>query len=1126
MGNSVNNEVIQPFQNASSVINKYNQAIQHNSLTQQGWERLLAQSDDSLKAYLTSVKGSTASVTAYNVSLQGSVTGFKKVSSAITQYNTLSASGAVEQSTFATAVSVTNTRLGTYLTGLNGANASLGGYIISLVGATAKTIILKAATIALNTAVTMGASLIVSGIVSAISEWIHKTENMISASEDAVKKIKSINEELKNNQKITSDVAKRYAELAQGVDQLTGKNISLNNEDYEEFLSLSNQLAEMFPTLSRNYNSNGDAIIQLRGNVDTIVGSLQNLIEVQRDLTNRQIVDELPTVFDGVVAKSNAYEQELSDLKSKRDALVNLLGDVQSEEFSANFMDGFANKWIEISGDNLEIISQMRDDYVKILKDANVDYEELTPTYEMKDGVEVPVGFTIKINSSDKDVEKAKTVIDTQIEGLAKQYEDSIKDLNEEINTANENNKTNWTSLSNSVYAWLSTDDSFKVMDDTTQATVQNIINSLEWRSLDFSSWEEVKQYIQDNILSLFNTADGKEVLADTQVMFGIQTQFNNGDITVEQYQDKLQEFLSSIENLPPETKKSIMLLFGIETNEDGATTSSVDTMIANVKDKLKGTEFDNRVGKLNLGDLQIAADLEVPDNSIQSWDDLLKRIQKVKDSTLDDETTRPFAEYTNTLGETVQLTKDQFAELFDLPNTEKNPFDGLIDSTKEFSKALSSCKKQISSVADAINEYKKNGELSIETVLDLVEENENYGNALKFTKDRVKLNEECLKNEALAYLEVLKAQLEEQSNLDSLVESKKNEALTRYATALSTMEESDSITINEKLAATDLIKFTEDDIKKLYKNLKKVSDDANKKKNVIASIMESIRNDSFLSKSDKATDKSTTPKTNTNYYNPYEDFIEAKEYALKKFTKEDERLNNIFDKAINQDNEDIINSVNEKLGANSSAYSTSLKTAISEASAQIQSVLDELYSISPELKGKSADEILGSPDVLTSIKKSFDDKIIDAENSENKTLEDSLTQAQSKFEGLTSSLSSLVDKQEEWNKSLFDIDTEQLERVKTIYDELSRKREFKIDQLSKTRGTENEQIKLLQEGMADDHKMAEELRAKRYEEGSSEIQGYQEAYLDKQNKIKTLQKQVFENFIEDIKLLFYDKGF
>ena len=632
VGNSVNNEIIQPFQNAEQVIWKYNQAIEHNSLTQKGWERLLAQSDDGLKSYLISIKGSTATMTGYNVSLQGNITGFKKVSSAISQYNVLSASGIKEQSTFADAVSITNGRLGTYLTGLNGAKASLGGYVTSLVGATMKTFALKAATIALNAALTMGISVIISGIVSAISEWAHKTENMISASEEAVDKIKSINDELKNNQKTISDTAERYAELAQGVDQLTGKNISLSDEDYKEFLNLSNQLAEMFPTLTRNYNDNGDAIVQLSGDVDTIVGSLQNLIDAQRDLANKQIVDELPTVFDGVAAKSDKYEQQLSDLESKRDTLIKSLGKVQDQEFSSNFMNGLSDKWIEISGNNLETISQMRDDYVKILKESKIDFEELTPNYEMKNGVEVPVGFTIKINSSDEDIKEAQNTINGKIQELAKQYETDIGKLNEEINTTNEKNKVNWTSLSNSIFAWLSTDDSFKVMDDTMQATVQNIVNSLDWGSLDFSSWEDAKQYIQENILSLFNTTEGKETLADIEVMFGIQTQFNNGDITVEEYQKKLQEFLSNIENLPPESKKSVLLLFGIQTNDDGTTTSNIDTKINNVKEKLKD-EFDNKVGELTLEDLDIASKLEIPEGTLLSWDELISKINEAKNT-------------------------------------------------------------------------------------------------------------------------------------------------------------------------------------------------------------------------------------------------------------------------------------------------------------------------------------------------------------------------------------------------------------------------------------------------------------------------------------------------------------
>ena len=155
VGNSINNEVVQPFQNANNIISKYNSAIQHNSLTQQGWQRLLAQSDDGLKAYLTSIKGTTASMSGYNVSLQGNIAGFTKITKAMQQYNALRATSQKEQQAFAAAVGVSNTKLGSYLTGLNGAKASLSGYGLSLIASTAKTIGLTVATTALNATLTM-----------------------------------------------------------------------------------------------------------------------------------------------------------------------------------------------------------------------------------------------------------------------------------------------------------------------------------------------------------------------------------------------------------------------------------------------------------------------------------------------------------------------------------------------------------------------------------------------------------------------------------------------------------------------------------------------------------------------------------------------------------------------------------------------------------------------------------------------------------------------------------------------------------------------------------------------------------------------------------------------------------
>ena len=623
---------MKPFSDAKTVIDLYNESVKDNSLTQEHWNDILSICDDSLSDYLTKIKGQEATLTGYNTSLQGNITGFRKVYKAIGEYNKLSGSNSEKQKEYCEAISLTNSKLGSYLTNLNGSKAGMLGYASSLVGATLKTVALQVATTALNAAITMGASLIVTGIITAISNWIRQDEILAEKAETAKQKIDELNNNYKEHSQLVSDSAKRYAELAQGVDQLSGKNLSLNDDDYKEFLDLSNQLAEAFPTLSRHYDENGNAILQLSGNVDTIVGSLNNLIEAERALKNQEIADELPTVYKNANNKSDDYKKQIDELKEQRKTLIDSLGDVQSDDFSKNFIDGLEKSMISVEGENLETLSKMKDDYLKILKDANIDYEELTPDYENKDGVDVPVRFNIKINSSEEDIEKAKKTIKANVEDLASEYEGDISELNDKIQSVQDKNKANWSSLTGSIAAWLNTEDSYKIMSDDMQSTIQNIVNSLDWGELDFSSWEDAKQYIQDNILSLFQTSDGKDVLKNIEVMFGIQTQFNDGEITVNEYQEKLKTFLDEISTLDPDTQKAIKLIFGISTDEDGTTTSSVDTMVNNVKSKLKD-EFDDKVGELSLDDLQVASKLEIPEGTILSWDELKQKIEETKNA-------------------------------------------------------------------------------------------------------------------------------------------------------------------------------------------------------------------------------------------------------------------------------------------------------------------------------------------------------------------------------------------------------------------------------------------------------------------------------------------------------------
>lgn len=513
------------------------------------------------------------------------------------------------------------------------------GYGLSLVGATVKTVALQVATMALNAAITMGASVIVSGIVTAISNWIRQDEILAEKAENAKQKINELNNEYKTHSQLVSDSAKRYAELAQSVDQLSGKNLSLNDDDYKEFLDLSNQLAEAFPTLGRHYKENGQAILDLSGNVNTIVDSLNNLIEAERNLKNQEIVDKLPTIYKNAKNKSDDYNAELENLYNKRNALYQGLDSITINDLNKKFQTGLNDKYFEILSNDAEEYGRLISDYTKILDNVSLKYDLLhfEPAWNGKydsNGKQILTYKTsIYIDSPDEDIEEAKNIIKGNVDELAKEYEKDISDLNTKIQNVQDQNKSNWSSLSSSLAAWLNTEDSYKIMSDDMQSTVQNIVNGLDWSTLD--SWDDAKQYIQDNILSLFQTSDGRETLKDIEIMFGIQTQFNNGEITVNEYQEKLQSFLDQIKELAPETQKVIKFIFGIQTEDDGSTSSSVDTMVNNVKEKLKD-EFDDKVGELSLEDLDIASKLEIPEGTLLSWDELLAKIEEVKNSNPD----------------------------------------------------------------------------------------------------------------------------------------------------------------------------------------------------------------------------------------------------------------------------------------------------------------------------------------------------------------------------------------------------------------------------------------------------------------------------------------------------------
>ena len=113
------------------------------------------------------------------------------------------------------------------------------------------TIATKAANIALGAITGIVISLVATKFISWLDDVIHREERLAQAAEEAKNKINEISTSLINQKKAINEYSKEYAELAQGVDLLTNKNLSLSTDDYERFLELSNALGDTFPTLTK-----------------------------------------------------------------------------------------------------------------------------------------------------------------------------------------------------------------------------------------------------------------------------------------------------------------------------------------------------------------------------------------------------------------------------------------------------------------------------------------------------------------------------------------------------------------------------------------------------------------------------------------------------------------------------------------------------------------------------------------------------------------------------------------------------------------------------------------------------------------------------------------------------------
>lgn len=492
---------IEPFKEAANVISTYNEHVKNNTLNTENWNAILSKCDDTLAEHLGHIKGLETTMTGYTMSLQGSIVGYSKVSAAIQQYNSLIGSSKKEQQDLINTITVTNSKLGVYLSGLNGASASLTGYGLSLLASTAKTIGLTIATTALNAALTMGISVIVTGAIAAFTSWINASKEITKNAQAAKDKIDSITNDLKTNTETVENSKQRYAELAQEVENLGKVNQNqgnLSNDEYKEFLDISNQLAGVFPSLTKGYDDNGNAILDLSGNVDTIVGSLDDLLQKEKELANKQIIDQIPGIYKGYSKNIDDASKKVDEAKNDFAMINESYRQLKSGGIALGF-DSFGNSTFEDEfGQSVTVNS---DRYKQLLDELGIEYQEIYATIQNKFGGQDVQGTII-----------------TAVGDVDQAFSEKLESARSELQYAKQQLDAEKSSIGSYLNTWLQSDFSFNQIDDSgLQTAIKDIITNFDFTNLpddvDSKNWDDVSEYLKKNIIfAISNLQNNPEI--------------------------------------------------------------------------------------------------------------------------------------------------------------------------------------------------------------------------------------------------------------------------------------------------------------------------------------------------------------------------------------------------------------------------------------------------------------------------------------------------------------------------------------------------------------------------------------------------------------------------------------
>ena len=497
--------------------------------------------------------------------------------------------------------------------------ASKIGKAFSSLGSGIKNIAGQFVSIAANMAIATAASMAVSAIYNGIKYVLEYDENIIKKGQEAEATIRDINEAYAETESKTKSLGERYNELRKGVtfsaDGNAVANVKLTEDEYEEFLSINNQLADLYPELISGQDAQGNSLVDLGDNAKTATDKLNEYLAVQKDIANYEIASNMQDVINGIVKENKQLDEQLEDL----DAQKNKLNAIASpEEISDNaFVVGIdiANEAFKEYGENLE---GLIDKYAEF-GDASITIADVFTTNELGEQIIDLNKVQFIIDGEDKAKQEIIKDLSDMFGDSVRQFADESEQFEFKASSILKQKADNWSSNAPAVAQAIQSGLTYRNLvgsSEELQSALDKMLKNVDYGQI-FLNASEAQQgnfipYLRDLFIYSFDKALDQAGEVGTKSRDKMQQNiqdlltFDSSNMTYAQMRTNLDDLLNQIFPNDYELQKNIRIALGF-TYIDETTGQEIEVYKRN---DLNKQIMDNLKARGYYGNVDVASAL------------------------------------------------------------------------------------------------------------------------------------------------------------------------------------------------------------------------------------------------------------------------------------------------------------------------------------------------------------------------------------------------------------------------------------------------------------------------------------------------------------------------------------